>query len=326
MSLSRSIGSRFDGLLGATALDTRLTLASLVARRGVFPGAPAALVVGVAQGGWNYQVHAASFATSRGSADGSHILSNSGPELVPTDAAPGTSGASRIDIIYVLQPSKGENTDTTSTPVFGVAKGQASTSQPIAPSLPPGALELARNTMTNAATSTASVGNSIQQSWRYTALRGAQIIVRNQAERDELTDLATAAYPLTVDRLDTGVPERNAGSGWAPIVAPVDPSGFLGASAALAGANPPAGTKLLKRIVNATVNSGSAGRVAVAFGYTFPNGVVACTPTLVNGNSLGAWVNLYGAPSQSQCIIQVLSGTNAVPNVNALVSIVVEGW
>lgn len=226
MTLSRSPGSRFDGALGASALDMRLMLgtllaaggAGLAARPGVFPGAPGALVTGyTGPSGWAYQVAAAAFATSRGAADGAHILTNDGPALVPTDAAPGTSGANRIDIVYVLQPSKGENSDNSSTPAFAVAKGQPTTGTPVPPALPPGALELARNTMTNAATSTASAGNAIQQTWRYTALRGTPILVRNQAEADELAAVATAANPITVERLDTGTVERTTGTTWVTI-------------------------------------------------------------------------------------------------------------
>jgi len=212
----------------------------LAARPGVFPGAPTALVTGyTGPSGWAYQVAAASFATTRGAADGVHILTNGGPELVPTDAAPGTAGASRVDIVYVLQPSKGENSDNSSTPVLKVAKGQPSTGEPIAPSLPPGALELARNTITSAATSTASAGNTIQQTWRYTALRGAPILVRSQAERDELNALATPVNPVVVDRLDAGYWERSTGTGWWPVTRDRVDSGTVRCPAAGGGGAAP---------------------------------------------------------------------------------------
>lgn len=229
MALTRSIGAAYDGTLGTTPLDARRALAAMLApaaggaaRPGVFPGAAAVLVAGYATG-WNYQIAAggADFATTRGAADGAHIFGCSGGELVATIAAPGTAGASRIDIVYVLHPSKGENSDSSSTPVFATANGGATTGTPQPPVLPSGALELFRNTITSAATSTLSAGNTPSQTWRYTALAGAPITVRNQAERDELTALATAAHPIVVDRLDTGTMQRNAGSAWVTIARPL---------------------------------------------------------------------------------------------------------
>lgn len=225
MALSRSMGARYDGVLGTTSLDTRLDLAAMLAhtgaasaavRVGVFPGCNPNLVTGTSAD-WTYAIGVADFATSRGPTDGAHIFTNAAPATATTDPAPGTSGASRWDVVYVLQPSKGENADSSSTPVFAVARGAAVVGTPAVPAIPAGALELARNLMTSAATNTASSGNSITQRWKYTALRGCPIVVRNQAERDELNTLATAANPVVVDRLDTGTLERKAGSGWMPI-------------------------------------------------------------------------------------------------------------
>ena len=158
------------------------------------------LVTGTA--GWAYSVDAALFATTRGVADGIHLFGNDGPLSVATVAAPGTG--SRIDIIYALQPSNTENADANSVPVVLCVNGNATTGTPVPPAIPAGGYELARNTISSTATSTSSSGNALTQSWRYTGLRGAPIFVRNQAERDELTTLASAANPITVDRLDTG--------------------------------------------------------------------------------------------------------------------------
>lgn len=226
MPLSRSFGTFPEAgspAIGAQPLDTRLALAALIAgggaglavRPGVFAGAPVALVVGT--DGWAYRLRSAHFATSRSAHDGAHIFANDGDQDAATDAAPGTPGASRIDILYVVQPSNTENGDTTSTPVFGVAIGDASTGVPNPPAIPAGAMELARNTMTSAATSTSSAGNTITQTWQYTALRGAPIPVRNAAERDELNPLVSATNHLEVDRLDTGQLERNTGTGWSVL-------------------------------------------------------------------------------------------------------------
>lgn len=224
------MGSRFDGALGATALDVRLDLAAMLAhsaagspaiRPGVFPGCSASLVTGTS--GWAYQVDVADFATTRGGVDGAHIFSNGAAALVATDSAPGTAGSSRVDVIYVLHPSKGENADTSSTPIFGVAKGNPSTGTPAVPAIPTGALALAQNVMTAAATSTASAGNAITQVFRYTALRGAPVVVRTAAERNELNATATATSPVYADRLDTGNLERSIGAGWSIVAStPVD--------------------------------------------------------------------------------------------------------
>ncbi|MFB9953523.1 hypothetical protein [Cellulomonas denverensis] len=166
MTAFRSIGAPLenDGS-GTEPIEVRKDLAGLVTGAGVLPGADSPLVSGTA--GWAYQVGRCNLVSSRGSSDGVHLWGNDGPVTVSTAddgtslSAPG-SGVSRVDIIYGLHPSNGENADTTSQPYFAVRKGTpASSPQP--PTLPAGALELARNTMTSSATSTSSTGNSIQQ-------------------------------------------------------------------------------------------------------------------------------------------------------------------
>ncbi|MFB9956984.1 hypothetical protein [Cellulomonas denverensis] len=166
MTAFRSIGAPLenDGS-GTEPIEVRKDLAGLVTGAGVLPGADSPLVSGTA--GWAYQVGRCNLVSSRGSSDGVHLWGNDGPVTVSTAddgtslSAPG-SGVSRVDIIYGLHPSNGENADTTSQPYFAVRKGTpASSPQP--PTLPTGALELARNTMTSSATSTSSTGNSIQQ-------------------------------------------------------------------------------------------------------------------------------------------------------------------
>ena len=218
MPLFRSLGARKDAVRGTIALEVRQGLAGLLAsaggvaaRPGVFAGAPTLLVTGTA--GWNYSVAAAHFAVSRGASDGVHIFGNDGPTNIATGAAPG-AGTSRIDVVWVRHPSNTENADTNSVPVFGCAQSLASAT-PITPTIPAGALELARNTVLSTATTTASAGNAIVQTFPWTALRGAPIPVRNQAERDTLTSLASASNPVTVDRIDGGYLETNAGAGWA---------------------------------------------------------------------------------------------------------------
>lgn len=160
MAEFRSIGARPDDTRGTTAAEVRKGIAGLLTGPGVLPGSSSPLVQGTS--GFAYQVNAAAWATPGGAGGGLHLWGNDGPKSVPTDPAP-ASGLSRIDIVYALHPSATENGDTTSQPVIGVAKGTPA-SAPVAPSIPPRAIELGRNTMTSAATNTSGGGNNIAQS------------------------------------------------------------------------------------------------------------------------------------------------------------------
>jgi len=108
--------------------------------------------------------------------DGNVVIGTTGVgSTVPV--APG-AGLQRIDIAWTRHQSAGENGDPATTvanasePLFGVESGVAAASSPVAPTIPAGAIELGRNTMTSAATSTASAGNTITQSAPIAALRG----------------------------------------------------------------------------------------------------------------------------------------------------------
>lgn len=170
MALFWSPGAAYNTVAdeGVNPIDVRKSLAGLVSGAGVLPGSSSPLVQGTAS--FEYQVNAGQWVTSRGASDGVHLWGNDGPVTVATGVAPG-SGLSRIDIIYALHPSYNENGDTTSEPLIGVAQGTAASS-PVAPSIPTGALELARNTMTSSATSTESGGNTITQSAARARLAG----------------------------------------------------------------------------------------------------------------------------------------------------------
>jgi len=160
MALTRSAGARKDTVRGTVPIEVRKAAASRWSTTGVVAGGASPLVVGTA--GFAYSVGAAGFVTSRGVSDGVHEFTNDGALSVTCPAAPG-SGLSRIDIVYVIHPAAGENGDTTSQPILGVSSGTAASSSPSVPTIPTGALELARNTMTSAATTTASAGNTIAQ-------------------------------------------------------------------------------------------------------------------------------------------------------------------
>lgn len=194
------------GLVAAQASD-------LAVRTGVMwgPGTTALVTGTSATGTMTYAIGIHHAVTTRGTADGVYM----GPTLdtattVPTTAAPGSN--SRIDIIYVKQNDTAStiSADSGSTqPLYGVANGTAAVS-PTAPSIPVGAIELARATVAAGATSTNGSGVTITNTAVQTVARGARVPVRSQAERDALTQF----LGLEVYRLDTGNVERSSGTAW----------------------------------------------------------------------------------------------------------------
>jgi hypothetical protein len=201
MALFRSIGAGLDSdNTGTEPLDTRKDLAGLFSGPGVLAGGAAPLVTGTS--GMAYSVGAAQWVTSRGAGDGVHLWGNDGAITVGSGGvgttvpvAPG-SGLSRVDIIYAFHPSNGENSDTTSQPTVAVAVGNPGTPG-LAPAIPPGALELARNTMQSSATSTASAGNTIAQTVRRSALKGSTLMHLDPALSSATTINAGAQAGVT---------------------------------------------------------------------------------------------------------------------------------
>lgn len=193
MTLSRSF-VRLDDALGTTPTDARRALAAFTARAsastfGARPGSLWGCVV-TGTAGWNYSVAAGGLVTVRSTLEGAYPASFDGATTVATDAAPGSG--SRIDIIYAVQHDV-DVADADNLAVLGVAIGTASGS-PTPPSIPAGALELARNTMTSAATTTASAGNTIvHTSAPITSLHGGFFEVAATA------DLARIVSPLSGD-------------------------------------------------------------------------------------------------------------------------------
>lgn len=184
MALWRSLGARPDATRGTTAEEVRKYLERMFSRPGILPRTTPTLVTGTA--GWAYSVDIAGFVTQNGPSDGFHIFGNDGAVVVGEDGvgdtvpvAPG-GGLSRIDIIWVKQPSDTEVGATDSVPVFGVSVGTAA-STPTAPTIPTGALELGRNTMTSTATTTASSGNTITTTALWTGPHGGFTTVRTHS-------------------------------------------------------------------------------------------------------------------------------------------------
>lgn len=189
MTAYRSMGARPepDPGRGTAAVEIRKALASLVTGVGVLPGASSPLVRGTDS--FAYIVGSGAWVTSRGTGDGVHLWGNDGDETI-SQADDGTSlaapapGLRRFDVIYALHRSHSENGDISSEAILAVRKGLEA-SIPTPPSLPAGALELGRNEMTSAATSTSSSGNTITQTAPAAAVRGTALARMLRARTSE---------------------------------------------------------------------------------------------------------------------------------------------
>lgn len=219
MTLTRGIFIRKDGKAvtdpaGTDPRSARKALSGLVAssadgipRAGVFPQKEALIVIG-SQTGMVYRVKPFEGALIRdaGGSDGVVLFANDAVLDINTLPAPSTG--SRWDLVYVQYPESTSDS-TTSKPVLGVVQGSASGTPGKPSALLPSNSYLLAEVLIAAGAST-TVDASINQVWRYTAVRGATLQVRNQAERDEVTP-----YPgLRVNRLDNGTTEKFTGVKW----------------------------------------------------------------------------------------------------------------
>lgn len=211
MALWRSMGARTDATRGTAAVEVRKMLERLWIRPGITPRSSTTLVTGTA--GWTYQVDVAGFVTQNGPSDGYHVFGNDGMVTVATDPAPG-SGLQRMDRIWVRHQST-ETGDATAEPIFGVAKG-APGSTAATPSIPTGALEIARNIMTSAATSTSSAGNTITVTAPWTGVYGTAVTVRTHDERGALPGASQQRPSLVWCATDRRY-EVAAGGDWMPL-------------------------------------------------------------------------------------------------------------
>ncbi|MBC7594534.1 MAG: hypothetical protein H7288_11450 [Kineosporiaceae bacterium] len=173
-----------------------------------------------------------------------------------------------------------------------------------------------------------SGGGSPTVTWiaPYAVAAGGIIPVRNTTERDLLIPLARTDNPIYADI--AGVLYVSTGGAFV-TAAGVSSAGKLTASSgAIAGTAAPAGTVLLKQTITGVYASGAAGRWAIAYPATFPNGLLSAQLTLLNGDTYGAALNFYGTPTQSTATVQILSLSTgaAVPSINPRISLVLEGW
>lgn len=184
---------------GASGLDVR---------KGVLWDNGAPVVTGTANMSYDIRSHNAVVMPS--STQGPIIVPNDATVNKTTTAAPGSN--SRIDVIWVRQhlvaADGGADSDVIGE--YGVTQGTAAAS-PVAPSIPSGALELARATVTSGTTATNTL--TISQTHAWTSAAGAAIPVRNDTERGALT----AFDGLVVDNLAVDRLQRYDGTTWQTV-------------------------------------------------------------------------------------------------------------
>ena len=184
---------------GASGLDVR---------RGVLWDGLGSVVTGTA--GMSYSVRSCNAVVMLSATQGPIIVPNDATVAVPTTAAPGAN--SRIDIIWVRQhlvaADGGADTDVVAE--IGVTQG-AVAGVPSAPAIPTGAVELARATVPAGTTATNTL--TIQQTHLWTVTDGAPIPVRNDTERDALTEFDG----MLVNHLGSDQLQRFDGSVWRPL-------------------------------------------------------------------------------------------------------------
>lgn len=203
-----------DHRLAIAAMLSAATSTPLTARTGVLtgPGSTTLITGTSATAPMTVNIAAHHWVTSRGTGDGVYLGTKEAAGTVDIAAAPASN--SRIDVVYVKQndASSTISPDGSTGELYGVATGTAAVS-PTKPALPVGAVELGTVTVAAGATATNGAGVTIANTARQVSARGATIVVRNAAERDEIT-----AYPAVVYRLDGDTFEYHGLSGaWKPL-------------------------------------------------------------------------------------------------------------
>src|SRR5690606_35733041 len=148
-------------------------------RSGVFYAGNASLVTGKAN--MSYDVAPFEAAICRGRTKGTSFPTNDAVVNVTTTAAPGSN--KRIDIIYAQQQEVSEG-DAATQFVIGVVQGTAASS-PTAPTLPDGAIELARAEVSAGITATTSA--IITQTAPFTTVIGGVVPFRTTTEMNTWT-------------------------------------------------------------------------------------------------------------------------------------------
>lgn len=205
--------------LGTLPVDARLAISALIAddgsallavRQGIFYDGGGAAVVGTTDTGtMTYQLRACTLAfyLLGTVASGAVLVANAGNLKVDTTTAPGAN--SRIDVIWVQQrvTSTDGGSGAVNTPILGCTQGTAAAS-PTVPAIPTGAYAIAQAVVTAGTTQTSTT--TITQVHNWTCAAGAPIPVRNQTERDALTEFDG----MSVYRLDLHVEETYRNGLW----------------------------------------------------------------------------------------------------------------
>ena len=295
MTAFRGLFVRKDSTRGTTPAEARRALAGLLHRTS--SGAPRqgllspVQVVGTT--GWAYSVPAAWWVTSRGLADGVVLAGSDGVVSVPTDPAP--ASGSRIDIIYVLHRDV-DLADANSESIIAVAVGVAS-GTPTAPTIPAGAMEIARATV--ASTNANTLAATITQTATYTGLAGADIIVEGSAGAAPHTALDTlvpsaAEGQRVYSVADSSLYTRRSGA-WARMW-PAAPEAILCNSTAavpLSGDTPVNLTGTLRRdgtaltLVSGAVQIGQDGWYSVDFEVLLAEGPTDSAYLFLSSNGGG---------------------------------------
>lgn len=214
-----------------TTTDTRLVLGVLARRvsgvrprTGVLHGPAGANLQVTGTNGWGYSVEPGGAIIGPDAAAGAYIVPSDSQTLVPTIPKPGTG--SRVDIIYIAQHDAWDRTADATEAVLGVLSGAASTGVPVPPTLPDGALELARNTIVSGATTTLSEGNSITNTAPFTAVAGGVVYYRGQADQNADTGAndGDLSYRADADVLQVYVAGEHQALALATGAAPLVPS------------------------------------------------------------------------------------------------------
>jgi hypothetical protein len=222
MAATKGLGTTGDGAGTVTPLDHKLAQAGLISkggggsnliRPGLFYDGVSNIVVGRAN--MAYDVLPFTAVLTRGAAAGAVLLANDGVVTVATTAAPGSN--SRIDVIYVWQREFSLD-GVDSNPVIGVLQGTPA-AVPVAPSLSslPGAVELARATVSAGATATNGGGVVITQTAPFTSVHGGHLVRRTTAE---MNAISTPYLGLLCEVLSNGITYRYSGSTWQPWSSP----------------------------------------------------------------------------------------------------------
>jgi hypothetical protein len=202
---------------------------------------------------------------------GPYMPYNDAVDTVTFDPAPATN--SRYDLVYISQADS--DVDASSATTLGVLKGTATASAPKPyGDLPAGGLVLAE--VGPIAVGTTQITDAlITNVAPFAAVRGTPIPVRSQAERDALSEIASAACPITVERLDTGTIERNTGAGWVAFATSTTVAALASRVAALE-ATVPSG-RLIRSVATSIPNAAwteigawSSGATRAGMGYDSP--------------------------------------------------------